>query len=160
MDDLWLRILSYWQDREFKHSLTFPFLIGALREPVGSTHGYENTAQAELEELIDAIRSHDAADYILHVYRCGDRDKLVITRVRSTVPPPFVVPIPTVVAGKSPVLFSTAAAATPDAPVSSLVESIWREGGAAIEQGLFSCRGQLFQPFDEHELKVIRAALA
>jgi hypothetical protein len=159
MDDRWFRILSYWQDHEHKHSLTFPFLIGALREPVGSTRGYENGARAELEELIDAIRSHAAADYILNVYRCGDRDKLVITRVRGTMPPPFAVAIPPVAAGESPVLFSSAEAATTNVPIASLVEAIWREGSDAIEQGLFSCRGRLFQPFDEHELKVIRAAL-
>jgi len=160
MDDRWFRILSYWQDHELKHSLTFPFLIGALRKPVGSTCGHENRARAELEELLDAIRSHATNDYIFNVYRCGDRDKLVITRVRGTTPPPFAVAIAPVAARKSPVLFSTAEAAIPDAPAVSLVESIWREGSNAIEQGLFSCRGRLFQQFDEYELKVIRAALA
>ncbi|MBY0269170.1 MAG: hypothetical protein K2X06_04785 [Burkholderiales bacterium] len=113
-----------------------------------------------MEGLIDEIRSHAAADYILNVYRCGDRDKLVITCVSGTMPPPFSIAIPPMAAGKSPVLFSTVEAATPEAPVASLVESIWREAGDAIEQGLFSCRGRLFQPFDEYELKVIRAALA
>jgi len=159
-DDRWFQLLSYWQDHEFKHSLTFPFLIGALRKLGDSTCGREKSARTELEVLIDTIRSHAAADHIFYVYRCGDRDKLVITRVRGTKPPPFAIFIPPMEAGKNPVLYATAEAATADAPVATLVESIWREGGDAIEQGLFSCRGRFFQPFDEYELKVIRATLS
>lgn len=159
MDDRWFQLLSYWQDHEFKHSLTFPFLIGALRKPGESSCGNKKSARTELEVLIDTIRSHATLEHIFHVYRCGERDKLVITRVRSSVPPPFTIPIPPISAEKNSVLFSTAEAATPDAPVTTLVDSIWREGGDAIEKELFSCRGRLFQPFDEYELKVIRAAL-
>jgi hypothetical protein len=160
MDDRWFRLLSYWQDHENKHSLTLPFLIGAMRSPVGATKGYENIARKELEALVDAIRSHAASDHILHVYRCGDRDKLVITRVCGTPPPPFSVAIPQASSAKTSVLFASTDSATPQAPVNSLVNAIWREGGTAIEKGLFSCRGRIFQQFDEYELRVIGNALA
>lgn len=161
MDDRWFRLLSYWEDHELKHSLTFPFLIGALRSPIGTTKGYENAGRQELENLIDKIRSHAASDFILHVYRCGDRNKLVLTRVRGTNSPPFAVAIPQSSEARKPVLFWSDSGSVKGAvPVASLIATIWHEGGAAIEQGLFSCRGRMFQPFDDYELRVIRAALA
>jgi len=159
MDDRWLRLLVYWQDHEFKHSLTFPFLIGALRIPIGATKGYANTARKELEELIDAIRSYAASNFILHVYRCGDRDKLVLTRVHGTSAPPYSVAIPQYSGASTPVLFASDSSVKNTAPMESLIAAIWHESGTAIERGLFSCRGKLFQPFDDYELNVIRAAL-
>jgi hypothetical protein len=161
MDDRWFRLLSYWQDHEFKHSLTFPFLIGALRKPIGTTKGYENTGRKELEDLVDSVRSHAASNSILYVYRCGDRDKLVLTRVHGTSAPPYSVAIPQASDAKRPVLFAYDSSSVKSAaPVDSLVAAIWHEGGTAIEHGLFSCRGRMFQPFDDYELNVIRAALA
>lgn len=161
MDNRWFRLLSYWQDDEFKHALTFPFLIGALRSPIGTTKGYENAKRKELENLIDEIRSYAASDFIFHVYRCGDRDKLVLTRIRNTNAPPHAVAIPQFSQARTPTLFwSDSGSAKGAEPVDSLVAAIWHEGSTAIEQGLFSCRGRVFQPFDDDEHRVIRAALS
>lgn len=160
MDNRWFRLLSYWQDHELQHSLTFPFLIGALRSPIGTIKGYENAGRKELENLIDEIRSHVASDFYLHVYPCGERGKLVLTRVHGSAPR-YAVAIPQSSEARTPVLFwSDSRSAKGAAPVASLVAAIWQEGGAAIEQGLFSCRGRMFQPFDGNELRVIREALA
>lgn len=163
MTERWFQLLSCWQDREFRHSLTFPFLIGALRNPIGAVRGYENAGLGELKTLINSIRAHQATDHVLHIYRCGDRDKLVITRVRGTNPPPYAIPISPATAGAKAVLFAsldTKTDASPASPDSLLISAIWSECGVAVEQGLFSCRGRQFQPFNEDELKFIQRAVA
>lgn len=160
MTERWFQLLSYWQDREFRHSLTFPFLIGALRCPVGATRGYENSGLDELKTLIHSMQSHQAADHVLHIYRCGDRDKLVITRVLETNAPPYATAIPPVAAGATTALYASFDKNPGSSPASSLISAIWNECSAAVEEGLFSCRGKLFQPFDADELKFIQNALA
>lgn len=161
MDNRWYRLLSYWQDHELNHSLTFSFLIGALRNPIGATKGHETSGRTELEDLIDEIRTHPVKDVVFHVYRCGDRNKLVITRIRGTQAPPYAAAIPPSSDDKTPVLFFSSCNSTNGRTgLDDLIEAIWDESGKAIEQGLFSCRGRIFQYFDDDELRVIRAAFA
>lgn len=158
MAERWYRLLSSWQDNEFRHSLTFPFIIGALRNPVGATEGYENAGLGELRTLVDDIRSHQAADYVLHIYHCGDRDKLVLARIRGFSAPPAAVAIPSANSDK-PTLFASCSLKKKE-PVSSLIAAIWRESSSAVEKGLFSVRGRRFQTFNDDELRFIYKALA
>jgi hypothetical protein len=159
MAERWFQLLSDWQDKELRHSLTFPFLIGALRSPVGATKGYENAGLAELKALIDEMRSHHATGYVLHIYHCGDRDKYVLTRIRGFGAPPDAVAIPPVDPGATSVLFASVQLKKKD-PVSSLSAAIWKECSSAVEKGLFSVRGRLFQEYDQDELNFIRKTLA
>ncbi len=161
MDERWIRVLSYWQEHELRHALTFPFLVGALRTPVGAKTGFGDDARRELEALVDAMRSHRANGYVHHVYRCPDRRQLVVTKVIGSSPPPYAVPIRTGQAGAAPSLYaSNGVPANTTAPFASLVATIWNEGGSAIECGHFSCRGTLFAAFNQDEFRIIRAALA
>ena len=161
MAERWYKLLSNWQDKQLRHSLTFPFLIGALRVPIGAVDGHADTGLKEVEELIDAIRLYKAVGHVFHVYPCGDRNKLVITRVNGKTGPWGAAAIPPDERGRSAVLFaSPPGSSKANTTVESLVSAIWTEGGAAIDQGLFSCRGTQFQPFDKIELRFIQSALA
>ena len=87
MDERWFSLLTYWQRYEFRHALTFPFLVGALRIPIGAKSCSGGDAGKELEALVDVMRSHRANGYFHHVYRCPDLGQLVVTKVIGSVPP-------------------------------------------------------------------------
>lgn len=161
MDERWTLLLNYWQEHEFRHALTFPFLIGALRTPIGAKSGSTGDARKEFEALMDAMRSHRANGYFHHVYRCPDLSQLVVTKVIGSLPPPLAIAITTARASAVPSLYaSDGVPRDSSSPFASLVEAIWSEVGSAIEGGHFSCRGKRFAAFNDYELHVIRAALA
>jgi len=160
MSERWFQVLSYWQDVEFRHSLTFPFLIGALRDPAGATLGYEGKGFSELQQLVKSMQSHQASDHILHVYRCSDRDKLVVTRVAAEHGPSYGRPIPPSGGGRAVLFASHEGSGGGGTTADALISAIWSECADAVDQGRFSCRGKIFQEFDANELKFIHAALA
>lgn len=161
MDERWLTLLNYWQRNEFRHALTFPFLIGALRSPIGAGYSPSSTARNELESLVKVMAAHCANGYFHHVYRCPDLGHLVVTKVVDSLPPPSAVAISPIELNLTPSLYaSDGIQKSSKSPLLSLVNTIWSEVGLAIEQGQFSCRGKMFWAFNNHELRVIRTALA
>ncbi|WP_157281286.1 hypothetical protein [Methyloversatilis universalis] len=161
MDERWFSLLTYWQKYEFRHALTFPFLIGALRIPVGARSSSDDQPRKELETLVDVMRSHRANGYFHHVYRCPDIGQLVVTKVTGSVPPVTAVAITSGKENQAPSLFASGGVSgSGSTPFDSLVTNIWSEVGTAIEAGNFSCRGRQFAAFNESELNVIGKALA
>jgi len=161
VDERWVLLLNYWRQHEFRHALTFPFLIGALRIPVGATSGPGGDARKELEALVDLMRSHRAIGYFHHVYRCPDLGQLVVTKVVNSSTPPYALAIQPAQASEVPTLYvSDGVPRNSTSPFTSLVATIWNEVGSAIGGGSFSCRGKQFQPFNDDELRIIRKALA
>lgn len=159
MDERWHILLRYWQSREFRHSLTFSFLVGALRNPIGSTSGFEGRGFTEITDLIDSIRNHRANYYYLHIYRCPDLKNLVLTEIRNSPPSAAMVPIPSSSDAYSSLYASDGVEAHSQAPLDELIHTIWKENGNAIEAGKFSCRGGHFESFNDYDLKVIKSAL-
>ena len=161
MDERWITLLNFWQRNEFHHSLTFPFLIGALRVPVGSGVCTASGGREELENLIDVMRSHVADGYFHHIYRCPELGQLVVTRISGSIPPATAIAVDPSRSSSEPSLFaSDGIDPNSSSPFDSLVTNIWSETGTAIENRLFSCRGKTFGEFNEYELGVIQKALA
>lgn len=160
MQERWLTLLAHWQDKEFRHSLTIPFIVGALRNPIGSVQGHQGKGREEVECLLESIARYQSDSHYLHLYHCEDRAKLVLTRVRGSPR----------LAGRSHVIprdgpagvfyASHLADAREQVPLDVVAERIWSEGGDAIESGRFSCRGKMFQEFDPAEIDFICRALA
>ncbi|MDO8787830.1 MAG: hypothetical protein Q7J42_07150 [Sulfuritalea sp.] len=160
MDERWFSLLTYWKKFEFRHALTFPFLIGALRIPVGAKSSPDGHSRKELEALVDVMRSHRANGYFHHVYRCPDIGQLVVTKVIGSVPPVTAVAITSGRENPAPTLYaSDGVSGNGSTPFDSLVMNIWDEVGTAIETGNFSCRGRQFAAFNDFELSVIVKAL-
>lgn len=161
MDERWLALLNYWQRNEFRHALTFPFLIGALRIPVGAGISPSGDARNELESLVKVMTTHRANGYFHHIYRCPDLRQLVVTKVVGSLPPPSAVAIPPTELNLASSLYaSDGVQRDSKSPLLSLVNTIWNEVGSAIEQSHYSCRGKQFWAFNDDELRVIQSALA
>ncbi len=161
MDERWIDLLDYWKTVELRHSLTFPFLIGAMRTPIGAADSPCGDARKELQDLLNVMRAHPANGYFHHVYRCHDLGQLVVTKIPDSVPPSSAIKIPSPQADMAPSLFaSDGVRGDSNSPLACLVETIWNEVGSAIENGHFSCRGKQFGTFNDYELRVIQSALA
>ncbi len=157
MEERWFRLLTYWQKSEWRHALSFPFLIGALRTPIGAPLGSEETARPNLGGLLDAVRNHNSDGYYLHIYRCPDLAQLVLRQVSGS--PYQSTPIPPSSGGRCVLYTSDGVLPSSSSPFDDLFAAIWNECGQAIQLGHFSCRGHKFCPFNDYELKVIGAAL-
>jgi hypothetical protein len=161
MDERWITLLEHWQNHKFRHSLTFPFIIGALRHPVGSKNVSDMSSHDELRKLIDVMRSHVADGYYYNIYRCPDLGQLVVRKVVNSNPPHIAIAIHPIDSSVNPSLFvSDGLEKGCTSPFDSIVEVIWNEAGSAIESGNFSCHGKTFGEFSEYDLKVISNALA
>lgn len=158
MEECWSALLNYWQEREFRHALTFPFFIGALRTTSNNT---EADGRKEVEDLVNKMRSHRAKDYFHLVYRCPDLGQLVVRKVVNSLPPSSATPIPSEEPNAAPSLY-VAEGLPLEGPslAASLVATVWNETATAIENAQFSCRGKEFTTFNEYELRIIRSALA
>lgn len=160
MTDRWYKLLAYWMDFEFRHSLTFPFMVGALRTPVGSVAKDEHSAIAELAILVIQVSDFVSEDYFLHIYLCPDLNKFVLTRIKGQTPPSTAIAVSSSHGGRSNVYASDTGITESIISQDALVEILLAEGGKAIVNGQFSCRGKLFQPFDADDLQFIARAFA
>jgi hypothetical protein len=158
MSGNWVRLLWHWTDVEFRHSLTFPFFIGALRSPVGSSDASEAEARQEVESLVNEIAEFQADDVILHIYRCPTLGQLVLSRVAGAAQPPRAIPIHRSNGSQSRVYVSDVAEIAQPAQVSAIAEAIWSESAEAILRGNFSCNGGRFSPFSQYDLNIISRA--
>lgn len=66
-----LQLLRH-QQRRNRLSLTFPFLVGAMRNPTGAPFRVEREARAALDELVQGARDDVTDEYAIRVFRCPD----------------------------------------------------------------------------------------
>ena len=157
MDERWFRLLTHWQKNEWRHALTIPFLIGALRTPIGAPLDSEEVALSALRTLLNAVRDHCSEYYYLHIYRCPNLSKLVLRQVNGS--PYHSVPIPSSSGSECVLYVSDGILASSSSPFDDLIAVVWSECGEALRLGHFSCRGRYFSPFNDYDLKIIRDAL-
>jgi hypothetical protein len=154
----WYALLRYWQGPAQRHALTFPFILGALRGPSNRPFESERDAIRALKSLLDDIRDHNEKAGYLHVYFCPDREKLVL-RFVSGRPSATSVPIKRT-NGESGSLYATDGSnASSSDPCKELVESIWSETKEALLTGRYSCRGKIYDTFNDYERTIIQKAL-
>lgn len=155
----WEKMIDYWQDVQMRHALTFPFIIGSQREPIGSKYSAEEDPKDDIASLIVQASSSKRTNLHYKIYRCPDLDKLVIRRVVNSLPNGIA--IPDVLDNKSSSLYvSDVFEENDSASIESLVQKIWSESGQAIMQGKYSCRSQTYGEYSDYEVNTIKKAMA
>ena len=75
----WFRILRYWIDKKDGHGLSFSFLIGATRIPVGQPFDSESDAIELSRSLYEEIISAPVHNFAAHLHDCDKVDGCVVT---------------------------------------------------------------------------------
>src|SRR5882757_4590767 len=70
-----MKILHHHQRRGV--GLTFPFLLGALRNPVGIPFESEEEASAALVALLEQMRDSSTESDYVHIHTCNDLEQPV-----------------------------------------------------------------------------------
>src|SRR5438094_686284 len=75
----WFQLLHYCNTRKTGRryfGLTFPFLVGALRTPVGAVAD-DATSQAELGQLLHSMLNDTPEQFVLRIERCDGQPVIV-----------------------------------------------------------------------------------
>jgi len=159
MPPKWEKIIDYWQDVELRHALTFPFLIGAQREPTGSKYGSDENLISDITLLLSQVSSSERDNLYYKIYRCPDLESLVIRKVVDSLPDGIAIFSPS--GNQSPMLYiSDVFESTTSATVAEVAQKIWNESGSAMLEGRYSRRGKRYGYYNEFDINIIRKATA
>jgi hypothetical protein len=134
--------------------MTFPFIVGSLRTPVGAIEGAE-LSHKELRMLLKSMLDETPEEYVLRISRCDHIDQ------------PIVAPTPAMYRPQGIAIHSPAQARDTlfvdseflpggDASLVTLTEKIWTECQRPICDGRFSFRRGEYHPYDKDDLDTIQ----
>jgi hypothetical protein len=137
MHPRWFQLIHFFCRARGFETLTFPFVIGALRDPVGLVIPAENSRR-ELRQLLQQMVDETPGSYVLWIYRCGQLKQPVI-RPRSE-DRSYGIPVHSSVQLRdtlfvSSEFFSGKAQAQ---SLDSLRDRLWEEFGGDVSDGKFS----------------------
>ena len=152
----WFQLLHYCNTRPTGRryfGLTFLFLIGATRTPVGTVTD-DTASRAELSQLLRSMLDETPEPYVLRVDRCSGQPIII-----APFTPPYTPSgIPVMSAAQSRNTLFVAPQLVPAGyTFDTFLESIWSESADALRVGHFSCDliSREMRPFDPEDLKII-----
>jgi hypothetical protein len=159
MRPTWFKLLEH--HRENRFGLTLPFLVGAIRVPVGKTLLAEDDNYREFQALLESMRDDTPDLYYIRIAECDRLRQPVVSPCPSLYRPGSVDKrIPSRARNGCWLYVQPDYLPEEERGIASLVESMWRHSAQPILDGKFSYRNGSFQPFDENDLRFIREALA
>lgn len=159
MRPAWLKLLLLNNQRR-RFGLTFPFLVGALREPPGAVSATE-VAVGELKRLLESMRDDTPESHVIRIAEC---DRLH-QPVAAPIPGMFnlgvgYAAIPSLKNGRVSLYVSEQYLQGKRPSVETVSNSLWNLSAAAISERRFSFDRGSFRVFDDWDLGLIRDALA
>ncbi len=132
MTPRWFRVANGYPN---KRGPTIPFLLGALRKPPGRLSD-EGTCQAELRELLVAMRDETPDGYHTAITSCGVIGQLIVTVsfARPATGATWIASPSNAERG----LYIEPIYGLPDPDLDSLAKELWRRYGDTILAGQFS----------------------
>lgn len=156
----WLKLIRHHQ-RRHRLALTLPFLVGALRQPIGAQFEREQEAYAALVSLLTCFRDEVLNTDAVRIHTCPDLDQPVAsitsTRYRSSY------------AGwkaseprRLPLDIDPLYRPDPPTDASAAARQLWPRVSSPILEARFSFSraARSCRPFDENDRKFIVDALA
>lgn len=152
----WLQLLrQYRQERRF--NLTFSFLLGASRQPVGEIVS-EETSLAELQSMLVSMRDFERKESV-HVFKCYELGQPVAGfDQRNGQEEPLVSPVAQVT-----LLYVQGQYLQGDVPgIDIVARNLWQVYRQPVNEGLFSYSrdDEAFHPFIADDLAFIERAMS
>ena len=148
MSSAWFRVVKDYYPKNF--GLTIPFVLGALRRPVGQVLS-DDESREQLRDLLVAMRDDAPHPYHVIIQGCGNLKEPIITL--SDIPPGGGLRLdsPTT---KGRALYFQPFYGLPVDDFESLVDGLWDRYKTDISKGYFSCSpsNATWRAFDATEL--------
>lgn len=152
----WLKLLLL--NKRF--GLTFPFLIGALREPPGATT-VADTARDELTKLLKSMRDDTPASHVIRIAECDRLHQPVAAPIpRGYSPGVGFTAIPSRTSERVSLYVSKQYLVGVLQSIDAVSDSLWNVIAAPVAERHFSFYEGAFHRFDDRDLGFIRDALA
>jgi len=153
----WLQILRQYR-QEGRANLTFSFLLGASRQPVGKIVS-EEVSLGELQAMLTSMRDFERAERV-HVLKCADLGQPVAglgNQLSSSEKPLISLMAP------NPQLYAEWRYLQGDVPsIDILARHLWQVFRQPVNEGRFSysSEDEAFHPFSPSDLAFIERAMS
>jgi hypothetical protein len=132
----WFRLVLHYSE-SVSYAPTIPFVVGALRNPVGSPINDEEKCVKELKDLLTSVIEEAPAGYFLQLHRCK--------QIHQPVLAPFVEayhipgnPVFSTTQNRQTLVMDDEFVDDEPSPAVSIAEILWDELGETILYGRFS----------------------
>lgn len=156
MIPFWLKLLRAHKS----YGLTLPFLVGAMRTPVGSVVADENKSIVEVKGLLSSMRDETPDTSYISLTVCDRLHQPVFSECsKYFTPSDFYARIP-MLDGKKCFLYVSQSILLRDKEnVEDLLGALWQRNGDAILQGKFSHSNGAFTTYSDENLTLILNAI-
>lgn len=154
MNPRWFQLIHYFCRARGFETLTFPFVIGALRDPVGSVTPADNSRR-ELRQLLQHMVDETPGDYVVWIYRCGQLKQPVMRPLSED--RLYGVPFHSSAQLRDTLFVSSELFSGKAQSLDSLRDLLWEEFGEAVSDGKFSVPSHLrtYCSFSDDDLAAI-----
>lgn len=158
MTPFWLKLLrEYRKNRGY--GLALPFLVGAMRIPVGSVVADKNNNIAEVIKLLSSMRDETPDTSYISLTVCDRLHQPVFVECsRYFKPSASYARIPTLDGNKCFLYVAQQILPCDKQSVEDLREALWQRNGDAILQGCFSHNKGTFTKYSANDLALISSA--
>jgi hypothetical protein len=159
MRPAWLKLLLL-NNQRIRFGLTFPFLVGALREPPGAATD-TNVAEGELKRLLVSMRDETPESYAIRISECDRLHQPVAAQIPGVYSAGVgFAAIPSPTNGRVSLYVSEQYLLGAPRGIDAVSNPLWTMSATAISERHFSFHDGSFHGFDDRDLGFIREALA
>lgn len=160
MSQPWAKLLRHQQCRH-RLALTFPFLLGALRQPIGTSFDYEQEAYAALVAFLKCFQIEAPDLSTIRIYTCHDLSQPVAS-IRAISYHPDYTRWGMSKSEPNPLDVNPPFRSTQALNVSAVAQLLWSHMAASVIESRFSYSRTLksYHQFDQGDLNFITDAFA
>lgn len=153
----WFRLIHYFHTRPQgirRYGVTLPFIIGALRDPIGAIQNHE-TSWSELLMLVRAMGEETPEDYQIRISRCDHIGQPIVTPYTGIYQISGI-PIVSLTTSRHVVFVAEEFVRGSSTSLETLAARLWEECSGVIDSGRFSFRSGDYRSYSDDDLQAIR----
>jgi hypothetical protein len=158
MIPFWLKLLRA-NNKNRGYGLTLPFLIGAMRTPVGSVVVGKEQNMADAEHLLESIRDNTPNTSYISLTVCDRLHQPVFAECSIYfMPPDLHARIPKMDSEGCFLYVAPNILSQGENRIEDLLETLWKVNGDAILEGAFSFSNGAFAKYSDKDFALISSA--
>ena len=153
----WFRLVNYYNE-EVSYAPTIPFVLGAIRTPIGKPAEDENDCIDELRKLIQSVIEDTPEGYVIQLHRCGQIGEPVLVPCLDRLMCIPGNPLSSKRQERVTVLADDEFVSSGLDELEAIVEILWEELGDAIldRRFSFSRRTGEYRKYNDRDFEIIR----